>query len=512
MTDATTHTSAESAALDEQPELPAEQHPAEELSDRLGIRERTVLVLLLIATFVVFLNETTMSVAIPRIMDDLGVTPSTGQWLTTAFALTMAVVIPITGWLLERVPTRPIYVSAMILFTAGTLLAALAPVFELLIVARVIQACGTAIMMPLMMTTVLTIVPPSQRGRIMGRISIVMSVAPAIGPAVSGLILDFGGWRGIFWVMLPLAIVALVLGILLVPNVSVLKKVPLDALSVLLSAFAFSLLVYGLSSFGTSAEGGGAVPAWIPAAAGAVLLALFVWRQISLQRRDAALLDLRTFRTPVFTVASIMFAVSTVALFGLIIVFPLFMVRGLGLDELTAGLILLPGGLAMGLLGPVIGRLYDRFGPRPLVVPGSIIAAAVFWLLAFATETTPLPALVIGHIALSIGLSMVFTPLFAAGLGSLPRDLYSHGSAIVTTLQQVAGAAGAALFAALYSIGVLAAGAADPITATPVEVAAGVRLAFLVGAIVILGSVVASFFVRKPEAEEGAEASGFAGH
>ena len=185
----------------------------------LSAQTRLALVLLLAAAFVVFLNETTMSVAIPEIMDDLEVTPALGQWLTTAFALTMAVVIPITGWLLQRLNTRPVFILAMVLFTAGTLLAAVAPTFGLLVAARVVQAVGTAAMMPLMMTSVLSLVPMNSRGRIMGRVSIVMSMAPAIGPMVAGLILAVTTWRGIFWVMLPIALVMLAVGIARVPNV-----------------------------------------------------------------------------------------------------------------------------------------------------------------------------------------------------------------------------------------------------------------------------------------------------
>src|SRR6478736_1290074 len=180
-------------------------------------RNRVAIVLLLAAVFVVFLNETTMSVAVPEIMDDLRITPSQGQWLTTSFALTMAVVIPTTGYLLQRFQTRPIFITAMSLFTGGTFIAAMSPGFSILIVGRVVQASGTAIMIPLLMTTVLNLVPMWDRGRIMGRISIVMSVAPAIGPAVSGVILQFLPWRGLFWVMLPISAVMLLIGIARVP-------------------------------------------------------------------------------------------------------------------------------------------------------------------------------------------------------------------------------------------------------------------------------------------------------
>lgn len=500
-----TGTTAPSAATDSSPAI----------TDRLDPRSRQALVLLLAAVFVVFLNETTMSVAIPTIIDDLGITAATGQWLTTAFALTLAVVIPITGWLMQRLNTRPVFIVAMSLFVAGTLIAATAPVFGVLVFGRVVQASGTAIMMPLMMTTVLTIVPMHLRGRIMGRISIVMSVAPAIGPAVSGALLQAFDqqWRAIFWVMLPIAVLMLVIGVLRIPNVSETRVVPLDAVSVVFSAVGFSALVFGLSSIGEAADDAALLPPWIPLVTGGIFLALFVIRQIALQRRDAAFLDLRTFTSSTFTISLTMLAIGMLSLFGMVIVLPIFLQYGMQLETSVIGLMLLPGGLAMGLLGPVVGRLYDRYGPKPLVIPGSIMVSAAFWSLAFGLGAdTPIWFVVVAYVGLCLGLAFLFTPLFSSGLGALPPHLYSHGSALVATIQQVAGAAGTAMFVAFLAIGMAGAGETDVTIATPEQIAAGVHLAFLAGAITTLALVAVSFFVRKPIVPEVSEESLHAGH
>lgn len=487
----------------------------------IASRNRVALVLLLAAVFVVFLNETVMSVAIPSIQDDLGILPTQGQWLTTAFALTMAVVIPITGWLLQRLNTRPVFMTAMSLFSLGTLVSAISPTFEVLLLGRVIQASGTAIMMPLMMTTVLTLVPMSDRGRIMGRISIVMSVAPAIGPAISGLLLQALApvmdhpWRGLFWVMLPIGVAMLVIGIMRVPNVSEPRAVPLDVVSVILSAFAFSGIVYGLSSIGEAAQGETLLPPWLPLVVGAVFLALFIVRQLRLQRRDAALLDLRTFTSRTFTFSIAMLAIAMISLFGTVILLPTYIQYGLQQEPAVIGLMLLPGGLVMGLLGPLVGRLYDRVGPRPLLIPASIVLSLVFWSLTMVDETTPLWMVVAAHVGLSLGLAFLFTPLFTTGLGALPPKLYSHGSATVATIQQVAGAAGTAMFVAFFAIGMAASGATGRAEdADPSQIADGVHLAFFAGAIVSLVVVALSFFVTKPDVPEGADAEGnaFAGH
>ncbi|MEO6533036.1 MAG: DHA2 family efflux MFS transporter permease subunit [Pseudolysinimonas sp.] len=473
---------------------------------RLDSRSRVAIILLLAAVFVVFLNETFLSVALTDIDNDLQISPTLGQWLSTGFALTMAVVIPVTGWLLQRLNTRPVFILAMSLFTAGTLIAASAPAFSMLLLGRIVQASGTAIMMPLMMTTIMTLVPPQSLGRMMGRISIVMSVAPAIGPTISGFLLPIVHWRGLFWVMAPIAVAMLIIGILRVPNVSEPRKAPLDVLSVILSAIAFSGLVYGLSTLGQAASGNAAVPSWIPLVIGGLFLVAFLLRQLQLQRRNAALLDLRTFTSRTFTMSMSMLAVSMVALFGTVIVLPLYMQNVLHQSTIVIGLTLLPGGLLMGLLGPLVGRLYDRFGPLPLVVPGAAMVSAVFFAFSFLSASTPVWFIIVAYLALCLGLAFLFTPLFTSALGALPPHLYSYGSATLATIQQVAGAAGTALFIAFLAIG--SGGAAADLgnvapSAIDVDaVSAGVRLAFLIGAFVSLVALVLAFFVRKPPTPE----------
>ena len=462
-------------------------------------RNRRVIWLLLSASFVVILNETIMSVALRDLMLDLDIEAATAQWLSTAFMLTMAVVIPITGFLLERFNTRPIFIAAMSLFSVGTLLAALAPGFGVLLLARVVQASGTAIMLPLLMTTIMTLVPVASRGKTMGNVSIVISVAPAIGPTISGIILDTLTWRWMFWLVLPIALVMLIIGIRRVENVTVPQKVPIDLFSVILSAFGFGGLIYGLSRVGElsqpAADAMAVTQVWTSVGVGVVALAAFVIRQLILQRTDKALLDLRTFRSPTFAVSIAMMAVSMVALFGTIILLPIYLQQVLHLEAINTGLLLLPGGLLMGVLAPFVGRIYDRVGPAPLLIPGSIIVSAALWALTIVSETTSQFYVLGAHIVLSLGLALVFTPLFTSALGAVQPKLYSHGSAFLGTVQQVAGAAGTAVFITIMasqSASLLGAGVAPDVAA-----AGGVRTAFLVGAIISLFAIIGAFFIRK---------------
>ncbi|WP_127752204.1 MDR family MFS transporter [Devosia sp. 1566] len=483
--------SSDASVLDAVPPSAAAAEPG------LGARNRLVINLLLVSAFVVILNETIMGVALPHLMTDLGITASAGQWLTTAFLLTMAVVIPITGFLLQRFHTRPVFVAAMSTFSLGTLICATAPGIELLIAGRVVQAIGTAIMMPLLMTTVMNLVPPATRGKTMGNISTVISVAPAIGPTISGLILSQLDWRWMFILVLPIALGSLALGFARIRNVSTPKSVPIDVISVGMSVVGFGSLVYGLSGLGEAASHPGPVPAWVPLVLGVVVIGLFVLRQLSLQKRDRALLDLRTLQTPTFSISVVLMAVMMMAMFGMLILLPIYLQNVLGLSTLQTGLMLLPGGLVMGLCAPVVGRLYDKHGPTVLLVPGATIVSLVLWSLTMVTESTPFGWLLAAHLAFSVGLSLMFTPLFSASLGSLQPKLYSHGSAVIGTVQQVAGAAGTALFVALMTLqsANLLAGGAEPLAAA----AGGIRSAFFVGAIISLFAIVAAFFVRKPK-------------
>ncbi|WP_144066053.1 MDR family MFS transporter [Gordonia lacunae] len=449
---------------------------------------------LLVAAFVVILNETILSVALPTLMADLDITAATAQWLTSGFLLTMAIVIPITGYLMQRFTLRSIYIAAMTLFTVGTLVAALAPGFELLIVARVVQASGTALMVPLLMTTILNVVPEQNRGRTMGLVSIVISVAPAIGPTVSGLILQSLSWRAMFWIVLPVAIGALILGGVFVRNVTERRPARLDIISVPLSALGFGGVVYGLSSIGESAGGHAPVPPWVPLVVGAVALALFVARQLTLADRGLALLDLRTFAIAPFRLAVVLMAGFMLTLFGALILLPLFLQNVMGKDVLTTGLVLLPGGLVMGLLAPFVGALFDKVGARPLVLPGTVAVSAGTWLLTTLDAGSSLGMVIAAHVILSAGIAFGLTPLMTSALGSLSPELYSHGSATVSTIQQVAGAAGTALFITLMSRGTQSAvdDGVNPLQAG----ADGIHLAFVVAACLSVVLIAAAALVR----------------
>jgi len=461
-------------------------------------RDRKVITTLLVATFVVILNETIMGVALPVLMVDLNLTASTVQWLTTAFMLTMAIVIPTTGFLLQRFSTRTVYAAALGLFSTGTLLAGIAPGFWVLLLGRIVQASGTAIMLPLLMTTILTLVPIQRRGVVMGNVSIAISVAPAIGPTLSGLILQFLPWRFLFLLVLPIALGALVIGLRGLVNVNADGDQPLDVPSILLSVPGFGGIVFGLSRLGESGSGAASWVAPVSLVIGVICLVLFVLRQRALISGKGPLLDLRAFFYTMFRRGVALLCIAAVALFGAIILLPIYFQNVRGLNTLETGALLLPGGLLMGLLGPVVGRLFDRYGPRWLSTAGASVLVLTMLALTQVGPTTPIPLLLGTHLMLSAGLAFLFTPAFTTALNPLPPQLYSHGSAILSTLQQVAGAAGVALLVTIMTVRTEGAAAAglDPIAA---EVA-GLHLAFLVAAGIGLVAVGLALTLRRTEA------------
>ena len=471
--------------------MPADR-PARVRTDTADARGRTpaVIRLLMLSTFVVILNETIMLNAIPRLMADLRVTEQAAQWVSTGFMLTMAAVIPVTGWFLQRVSTRSAYATAMGVFLAGTALAAAAPVFEVLLLGRITQAVGTAVMMPLLMTTLMTVVPESDRGRVMGNVTMAISVAPALGPTVSGFVLQHGSWRMLFLLVLPIAGAVTWFGLRRLENVGEPHFSTIDWLSVMMAAGGFGGLVYGLTQFAEGAAGRSVVFV----VGGLAAVGVFVVRQLRLQRTGSPLMDLRTLRHATFAKALILMSVAFMAMLGSMILLPLYLQNLRGLDPLQTGLLVMPGGIAMGLLGPIVGRLFDRFGGRVLVVPGSFGIVAALAGFTQVSMTMPYWQVLGLHMLLMLSLAAVFTPVFTIGLGALPPHLYSHGSSIVATLQQVAAAFGTALAVTVMTL------RADQLTTNGVADGlaqlGGMRLAFVVGAVVSI--VVVATALRMP--------------
>lgn len=450
---------------------------------------------LVAATFTVILNEMLMAVALPRIMDNLGITASTAQWLTTAYMLTMAVVIPATGFLNEQFRMRTVYTLGMSLFLAGTVIAAFSPGFAALLVGRIVQAVGTAIVLPLGFTVVATLVPASRNGRMMAFLTVATLTAPALGPVVAGTVLSLGSWRWLYVLILVVAAVCLVVGnrMLRVPGTP--RPAKLDLLSFLLSAVGFASLVYGLASLGEGA-GHALVSPWTAMAVGAAGVALFAGRQVKLQKVDRAQLDLRPFAVRTFSVSALVAVFFMTPAAGMMTLMPVVLQTSYGLSPLQTGLFMLPGGLTITFVLIIVGRFYDRMGPRLLMVIGAIIDAAELMVLSTLAPGPPIWLLLATYLFIIVGQALLWTPVFAASLGSLDKHLLPHGSAIINTVQQLAGAAGIAI-----TFSIMAAASAGYVAGGEVmgpAMAHGAQRAYLVcSGLVLVALVMALLIPRK---------------
>jgi len=458
-------------------------------------REAVVIVaVLVVSTFTVILNEMLMVVALPRVMTDLDVSAATGQWLTTAYMLTMAVVIPATGFLTERYSMRTVFTLAMSLFTAGTLVAVLAPGFHMLLVARIIQAVGTAIVLPLSYTAVSTLVPETRRGSTLAFVTVASAAAPSIGPVVAGAILSHLDWHWLFVAILPIAVGSLVLGNVMIRVPSTPRKVGLDALSLILSAAGFASLVYGLASFGEGAAQAVVSP-WTSLVVGAALVAAFIFRQVHLQKSERAQLDMRPFKIRTFSVCCVTMLCFMTAAFGVMTLIPIMLQTSYGLSPLQAGLFVMPGGITIAIVSALVGRMYDRVGPRPLVIAGALIIAVGQFHLSTLAPGTSIWLLLGAYLFIVIGQALMWSPLFAASLGVLSPHLLPHGSAIVNTLQQLVGAAGIAI--AFSVMGTASAGYIQAGQPVAPALAHGAQWSFFVNSCFGLAALVAALFLPR---------------
>ncbi|MBM6995327.1 multidrug efflux MFS transporter [Paenibacillus sp. DXFW5] len=471
------------------------------------IKRGPILFALIIGMFVAGLNETLMGNALPEFMKSFGVSAATGQWLSTAYMLVVGVLVPVTAIVQQWFTTRQIFLSAMSLFLVGTVTSAVSPDFSVLLVGRIIQAMGTGMLMPLVMNVIMTIYPPEKRGGAMGIFGLVVMFAPAIGPTISGLIIDGLSWRWLFYLVIPFALLSIIIGAVVLKNVSKVTKPRVDLLSIVLSTIGFGGIVYGFSNAG---EHGWSEPAVVwTIAAGVISLLLFVWRQLLLKE---PVMDLRAFRYPTFTLIVALMLVLMMTFFSSAIMLPIFMQGVLMVTAFKSGLILLPGGFANGLMAPISGKLFDKFGPRITIIPGLALVAISLWQFTRFDETTSTGFLVAVHVALMIGSALVMMPAQTAGLNQLPNHLHPHGTAILNTLQQVSGAIGTALYISIMSGGQkhYLSGVSDP--QAPAEIAnglaAGINNAFVFGGIIALVAFVLGLFLRKgksPGLEQEAE-------
>ncbi|SMQ78662.1 MFS transporter, DHA2 family, lincomycin resistance protein [Bacillus sp. OV166] len=403
---------------------------------------RAIMASLLICGFVGMFSETALNIAISNLMDVFQISAATAQWLTTGFLLTLGILMPMTGLLLQWFTTRQLFTGSLTSLIVGTLIAALAFNFEILMVARVLQAVGMGLLIPLMFNTILVVYPPEKRGAAMGFVGLVIMFAPATGPTVAGLLIEYLTWHYIFWLSLPFLVIGLLVGLKYLENVTEVTKPRIDLLSVVLSTIGFGGVVFGFSKAGEGTEGWTSPVVVTSIIIGLVALVLFTRRQTVMRE---PMMDLRVFKYPMYNVGLLLVLSSMMIILSSMIILPMFLQNGMSLSPFAAGLMLLPGSALNGILSPRMGSLFDKYGPKWLVIPGLIVVAISIWFLSDISAASSIAFIVSLHIGLMVGISMVWMPAQTNGLNELPPELYPHGTAVMNTLQQVAGAIGTAI-------------------------------------------------------------------
>ncbi|MFJ7698721.1 DHA2 family efflux MFS transporter permease subunit [Lysinibacillus fusiformis] len=410
------------------------------------INKKVLLTVLILGCFLSTLNQTLLNVALSNLMEVFSVSATTVQWLSTGFMLVNGVLVPITAYLMKRFSTRQLFISSMLFLLIGSIICAMAPNFAMLLIGRMVQAVGAGIIMPLLMSIVMFIFPPEKRGSMMGLIGLAMIFAPAIAPTLAGFIIDYYSWRWLFIGLIPLVVIIILLAVKYLINVSETAKTKLDVVSVLFSTIGFGLILYGFSNAGSHGWDDKVVISTI--IVGIVTIAIFCLRQI---KSNDPLLNLSVFQNKVFTLTSIINMIVTMMMYADMILLPIYLQDGRGFTALDAGLLLLPGALVNAFMSPVTGKMYDRYGAKPLFIIGLIFIIPSMWIVTDLSETTSFTFLMIRTIFLRIGLSFITMPLNTAGLNALPKSLVTHGTAVNNTLRQISGAIGAAVVITIFT-------------------------------------------------------------
>ncbi|WP_249870781.1 DHA2 family efflux MFS transporter permease subunit [Oceanobacillus saliphilus] len=407
---------------------------------------KAIVGILLAASFVSILNQTLLIIAIPPIMADFQIDANQAQWLTTGFMLTNGILIPITAFLMDKFSSKNLLMAALLFFSAGTFLGAIAPTFSVLLIGRIVQAAGAGIMMPLMQTILMSLYPPEKRGAAMGMAGLVTGFAPAIGPTLSGWIIGQFSWRYLFYIILPIALVILVLSFFIMKNVTEQKEAKIDITSIILSSFGWGGLLYGFSMAGSYGWMNSVVIGSI--IVGGVSLYLFIKRQLSL---EIPILEFRVFQSKIFVITTILSTLVFAIMVGVQTLLPLYVQNVKGASPLDSGLILLPGALLMGLMSPVTGKFFDKFGGRMLAITGYGLILLSMILFTLLQMDSPLLLLSLFFVIMMLGISMIMMPMTTAGINSLHPRLIGHGTAMNNTIRMVGGSIGTALLISVMS-------------------------------------------------------------
>ncbi|UIF28720.1 DHA2 family efflux MFS transporter permease subunit [Levilactobacillus brevis] len=403
---------------------------------------------MLIGGFVGMFSETSLNIALPQLMAQLGVTTATVQWLVTGYMLMVGIVLPLSSIITKWFTTRQVILFALVDFMVGAVISAIAPGFGVLLFGRMIQGIATGLILPLMFTVAMQIFPPYKLGAAMGMVGLVIMFAPAVGPTLAGIVLGVASWRWIFWLFVPFLLIAFIFAVTSLKNIAEVSRPKVDFLSILLSTVGFGSLVLGVSL--ASDRGWGSAAVISALVVGIIVLAWYTHRQLTM---DNPILNLRAFAIPGFRIGASLVMINFGIILSAMYLLPMYIQKGLLVPVALTGIIMFPGGVMNAVVSAVSGRMYDHVGAQMPARIGFIISMVGALMLAFTTTQSAVWYVILAHVILMIGAPLAMSPSQTYGLNALTGPIAADGSAIMNTLQQIVGAIATAIATSLLGIG-----------------------------------------------------------
>ena len=406
-----------------------------------------IVAILIIGAFITSLAQMVLTSALPSIMSTFNVTTSSAQWLTTTYMLVLGIMIPSTAYLVNQFPIKGLFMTSMGLFLGGCIVSITANNFIFMVLSRVLQAIGAGIITQIVQVAMINLYPKEERGKAMGIYGFAIGVAPAIGPLVSGYIIDSFGWRFIFYILAIITILDVIFAVILLKSFMENKPSKLEVISLILSTLGFGGLLIGVTNIGTYTI---ANPlAYIPILIGLISLVLFVIRQIKV---EDPLLDLRVFKVRNFTISIILICIVYMAMTSATMILSIYIQSARGMSAMVPGIVMLPGSIAMCILSPITGNILDKYGLRKLAISGCIMLGVGTLGFSYLEETTSIAVLTIMYTIRMIGITFLLMPVTTWGLNELKQEQIASGSAINSTLRQISGAVGSSLFVTIMTV------------------------------------------------------------
>lgn len=451
--------------------------------------QRNIIVTItLSAAFLSVLMMFLLITAFPIIMKQFNVNSIEVQWLTTGFMLTMTILIPITAYFIDTFKTRTVIISAMALFIIGTVISLFATSFSVLLVGRVFQGMGSGIMMPLMQTILYLIYPREKRGYAMGLAGLVINVAPAVGPPLSGLLIEYFGWRSLFYVPLPIAVIILILMIIFMKNVTEQKETKVDLLSIIFSAVGFGGTLYGFTQLQN--VGFTHVSTIVSLVIGVIAISLFAMRQL---RLEIPILQIRVLKTPIFTLVAVISILAYSLLIAFETIMPMFVQNAQGYSAYYGGLVVMPGAFILAFMSFVAGKLFDKYGGKGIIIGGFILmgmsAIASYFMLDL--ETSFMLSMLLFAIAMA-GSGLISMPIMTVGINALPDSLIPHGTSVINTIRQFGGTLGLT-----FIISFISRAEGETAAINPENYVTGVQTAFFVAFLFVVVGLLLSFVIKR---------------